>query len=467
MCKDVLEKIVANKFCVGCGTCVGVLPDILRIYTDKYGAYLPELKQNTKEEWGSLSLQVCPFANNHENEDTIAAQRFGCQEEIKHRAETGYYLRCFIGHINDHEAHEESTSGGIVTWLASAMLSQKKVEAVACVGPSNRNECLFEYKLIRDRADLRRCKKSRYYPVEVSGIISQIRQTREKILFIGLPCFIKALKLASQADPLLRERIIYYIGLFCGHLKTKQYAAYLSRCCGVSEKEIISVNFRKKIPGNPSNKYAFEVWHHSQGSKKHSKIMMEDVWSNSWNYNLFMLKACEFCDDVLAETADISVGDAWLPEYCQDYRGNSIVIARKKEMLELLREGVEGKQLTLQETSIDKVIQSQAGGIRQRRAGLQYRLYLMDKKGNWRPRKRLRADRKVGSIFFRLIQLLRIRTRILSHEAFLKQQTQAGLEIFISALKPWILCHRLINIIRHIPGRIVRNIMGRLRSPFK
>lgn len=41
-----------------------------------------------------------------------------------------------------------------------------------------------------------------------------------------------------------------------------------------------------------------------------------------------MYKACDFCDDVFAETADIALGDAWLPEYVQDGNGTNVVVTR-------------------------------------------------------------------------------------------------------------------------------------------
>ncbi|MBA7585741.1 hypothetical protein ES708_27729 [subsurface metagenome] len=101
--ENVLEIIVSNNLCVGCGMCAGILPKALRMYTNKYGSYLPELIEDETEDWGRLSLRVCPFANNEDNEDTIAARLFGYQEGVKHRSETGYYLQCFTGHVTDED----------------------------------------------------------------------------------------------------------------------------------------------------------------------------------------------------------------------------------------------------------------------------------------------------------------------------------------------------------------------------
>ncbi len=461
--ENVLERVVSNNLCVGCGTCAGVLPEVLRMHTDKYGAYLPVLIKETDEDWGRLSLRVCPFADNEDNEDTIAARLFGQQEGVKHRSETGYYLQCFTGHVTDEDARLASTSGGIISWLAGEMLSSGKVDAVACVGQCDDGENLFEYQLIADSTELYKCRKSRYYPVEASRIIREIRKTDSKILFIGLPCFVKAMRLAMKADPVIGDRIAYTIGLFCGHLKSKHYSAYLARCCGVSEREIKTVNFRKKVLGKPANKYAFEVLIRNDGKEEHRQIMMGDIWASSWSNNLFMLDACEYCDDVMAETADVSIGDAWLSEYTKDFRGTSIVVCRNADLLIMLQAGIDRTEIVLEEISVDKVIQSQASGMRQRREGLKYRLYLSAKKGIWRPHKRVAADRRAGNFSYRILQLLRIKTKTLSREAFLKQQPVDGLDIFIHLLRPWILLLRVLNLVRHLAGSLKRKTFNLLK----
>lgn len=456
---NVCDTVVANGICVGCGMCAGVLPNMLQMQTDKYGAYFPEAIEKDDNSWGQISLKVCPFADNEHNEDTISQELFEQQKGVKHRTETGYYLNCFTGHVINENDRLASTSGGIITWLAGEMLSNGNIDTVACVGRSEDTEKLFEYLLIKDPSDMSKCKKSRYYPVEVSSVIKQIKESGDRVLFIGLPCFVKAIRLAIKADPILKDRIVYTIGLFCGHLKSKHYAAYLARSSGVHEKDIQTVDFRKKIKDKPANKYAFEVVTRNEGPDNHRQIMMQDVWAGSWSNNLFMLDACEYCDDIMAETADISVGDAWLPEYIKDYRGTSIAVCRNKDLLHVLATGVDKGDISLQEVEVEEVIKSQAGGIRQRRTGLQYRLYLSARKGLWRPGKRVTADGKAGTFFFRLLQLLRIKTKTLSRQAFLKQQPIDGLDIFVRLLRPWILTSKIVNIARHVPGIIRRRLL--------
>ncbi len=457
-CQSVIDLVVPNGLCVGCGMCAAVLPDNLRMETDLYGTYRPRVLKDDPGSWGHVSRQVCPFADTVENEDSIAMKDFGLIDGIHHCSETGYYLQCFAGHVNDEPSRLASSSGGLITWLAEQLLSAGKVDAVACVSKTNDPKNLFQYRLIRDADGLKECRKSRYYPVEVSAVIKDIKQLDGRVLFIGLPCFVKALKLAMMADPVLNQRIAYTIGLFCGHLKSKHYLSYLAKSCGVDETNVASADFRKKVQGMPAHHYAFEVGGQTQGQQWTRHIMMHDVFAGSWGLNLFMLDACDFCDDVLAETADVAVGDAWLPEFTKDYRGENLVVCRHPEFLEILQEGRASGGITLLPVSAAKVIQSQAGGLRQRREGLSFRLFLAARPGQWRPRKRVQPDGRAGSSCFRLLQRLREKTKTISKEAFVVQQAESDLKRFKRRLRFWILSIQLINVVRHGPARVSRKI---------
>ena len=55
-----------------------------------------------------------------------------------------------------------------------------------------------------------------------------------------------------------------------------------------------------------------------------------------FNLGAMMLNACNYCDDVVGETADISIGDAWLPKYSFDWRGKNLLVLRNTVLSELI-----------------------------------------------------------------------------------------------------------------------------------
>ena len=70
---------------------------------------------------------------------------------------------------------------------------------------------------------------------------------------------------------------------------------------------------------------------------------------------------CLYCSNRLNVNADLSFGDAWLPEIIKtDSVGSSIVIARTSKALSLLEEAETVGALYLKEISIDDVLRTQA-----------------------------------------------------------------------------------------------------------
>ena len=79
-------------------------------------------------------------------------------------------------------------------------------------------------------------------------------------------------------------------------------------------------------------------------------------------------------DDVVAETADISFGDAWVEPYSSDGRGANVVIVRTKALRAMIEAARGEGRLELEPVGTAFVIETQAAGLRHRREGLAYRL---------------------------------------------------------------------------------------------
>jgi len=76
---------------------------------------------------------------------------------------------------------------------------------------------------------------------------------------------------------------------------------------------------------------------------------------------MFRMSRCALCADHTAELADVSFGDAWLPEYAEDKLGRSLVIARSAQGLHLLQSAAADSSVVLDLIQPEKVIRSQSG----------------------------------------------------------------------------------------------------------
>ena len=403
MKSSVMNSVVERDLCIGCGLCAALCPqDVLTMQWNRYGEYNPVAVSPCTTECG-LCAKVCPFSDTGENEDTIAERLYGAVPEIQHRSETGYYLASYVGYSEKHRP--TSASGGMATWLLEALLAEGVVDHVICVAPTGDPERLFAFKVFDTAEDVRTGAGSAYYPVEMSEVIRQVLEVPGRYAITGLPCFLKAIRLAQQRNKKLRERVVVTIGLTCGQLKSRHFTDYVAALAGV-RGEVVGVRYRGKSPDQPASNFYFSFA--TRDGEEHKIFWREGIgeaWGNRW----FTPKACNYCDDVFAECADVTCMDAWLPEYSRDSRGTSLVLVRSPAVREVLERG---QGISLDPIPVERVVQSQAGVVAIKREHLAYRLHL-DREGV--PEKRVAPGRPKDP-FLRQEVVLKERMRALSRE---------------------------------------------------
>ena len=337
---------------------------------NRYGQLEPTGPAEWMEQPSAEVAARCPFSPVASNEDAIAAERF--PQASASDARLGPHESCFVGHVAEPGFRENGSSGGLVSWVAAELLRTGKVDAVAHVVPANpANGGFFRFRLSRTVAELFEGAKSRYHPVELSAILREVRATPGRYAIVGIPCFIKAVHLARRAEPVLAERITHTLGLFCGHMKSARFVESFAWQLGVPLQDVRAVDYRIKDERRPAN------WYRAHLTLADGGTVSEDWWhlaDGDWGAGFFQSEACNWCDDVVAETADISFGDAWVEPYSSDGRGTNVAVTRSTEMAQMLSAGVADGRLALTNVDADYVANTQAAGFRHRREGLAYRL---------------------------------------------------------------------------------------------
>lgn len=380
---SIFSDVVEKGFCCGCGACAGVCPTAsLALKFDKYGELKPGLGTGCIS--CSLCATVCPFLNGNMNETTIAQDKFEGQAGLQHNAVTGVSLASYYGYTHNADARWAASSGGLTTWLLSALLRANHITGALVVAPTGGGAPLFAYQIARTPEAVMESAKSAYYPVNVSEVMQTIRETSGRYAVVGLPCVIKAIELARKQLPVFRDRIVFTVGLVCGQLKSAHYSNYLARRVGVTDA-VKHACYRKKEHGRRAGDFLFQCETVSgQVSRSLPFHAIGHVWAHDW----FKVHACNACDDVFAECADIVLMDAWLPRYAQEERGGNLVLVRNSELDQCLRNGAAKGALHLQTLAVDDVIESQRGVVQNKRYGLQFRLDLMKWQGLSVPNKR-------------------------------------------------------------------------------
>jgi coenzyme F420-reducing hydrogenase beta subunit len=201
---------------------------------------------------------------------------------------------------------------------------------------------------------------------------------------VGVPCFIKAIHLLRRVDPLVRERVTHTLGLFCGHMKSAAMVESFAWQLGAEMRRVRALDYRVKDEGRPAN------WYRAQLELDDGSSAAKDWWhlaDGDWGAGFFQNPACDWCDDVVGETADISFGDAWVEPYSSDGRGTNVMVVRSKALAAMIERARRDGRLQLEPVDADFIAGTQAAGLRHRRDGLAYRLSW--RRRGIRPRKRV------------------------------------------------------------------------------
>ena len=348
MIDETITQVVKDGLCTGCGTCIALCPEeaIKLTIDEKKGIYVPELNEEKCNNCG-ICYKVCP---GHEVDfKQLNSEIFGKEpEDIL----IGNYLNCYIGHSTDYNIRYNSSSGGLVTALLIFALEEEIIDGALVTRMKRDNPLEPEPFIARTGEEIIEASKSKYCPVPANIALKEILDSKEgeKFAVVGLPCHIQGIRKAEQISKKLKEKIIIHLGIFCNHAPNFWGTKLLLQRLKVREDEVIKLDYRGE--GYP-------------GSMKISKksgelLLLPDYWSFVGAYFFFPAR-CLMCSDGICELADISFGDAWLPELSDDKIGKSIIVSKSEIGDKILQMMKSKNKIELEEISVEKVIQSQAG----------------------------------------------------------------------------------------------------------
>ena len=450
-----IERVIDEGICIGCGVCRYAAPDHIALSVDEGGFIAARVEEGGHPYLGDVS-RLCPMAGAGEDESEIAATLF---PELPAYPRVGRVLSVAAVHVHDDGMRLRSSSGGLLTWRSGRLLELGLVDGIAHVGPSGSNgsDLLFQYRISRSPEDLLANAKSHYYPIHLAEVLDQITRSDDVIAVMGIPCFIKAVRNLASHDADIARRVRFYLGLICGHLKSKYFAESLAWQAGVDPKTLVRFDFRHKLPDAPASDYGFQAIGGPPGEERHVTRPMHSVMGSDWGHGMFKYKGCDFCDDVIVECADIAIGDAWLPKYATDYRGYNVVCFRDPYLRDLVDQGAASGELFVEQLTVDDLEQSQAAGLRHRNEGLAHRLRQRQLRGAWSPAKRV-TPADIGDDKRKAIYDLRERIRDQSVIAYNAARQSGDIETFRRLMRPLIRQYRRA----YLPHPVIR-LRNRLR----
>jgi coenzyme F420 hydrogenase subunit beta len=222
---------------------------------------------------------------------------------------------------------------------------------------------------------IRAATGSKYCPVPANLRLREILDTDGRFALVGLPCHIHGLRLAQTRIPRLRDKVPVCIGLFCGLNMSPLGTRVALRRRGIRPEEVAELRYRGD--GWPGGLMA---------RLQDGRTYCEGLYSYFGDsFSAYEMARCTLCSDALGELADLSCGDAWLPEYTEsDDRGTSIVLVRSGSGEGLL-DAVGRTALDLAPLSAAKAARSQGNAILWKKDWLQAKASLARLSGRQAP----------------------------------------------------------------------------------
>ena len=211
-------KLAIHDACTGCGACAFKCPkQCISMKEDAIGQIYPVIDNMRCIECHSCEI-VCPILN----------------EPTPRKPEKAY-----AAWSNDEEERRTSASGGI----AAEMYKHAVSNGWLAVGAVQDKDFSVSHKMASSLDELAAFKNSKYVFSDAYAVFPEIRtviQTGRKVIFIGLPCQIAALrKLCRDADNLLLVEVVCHGTTPFSYLK--QHIDMLSRKLG---KTAVRMSFR-------------------------------------------------------------------------------------------------------------------------------------------------------------------------------------------------------------------------------
>jgi coenzyme F420 hydrogenase subunit beta len=430
------DTVIKNGFCIGCGVCSAINNSPFHIKQNKFGMFAAA-NANASEE-PELATNVCPFSST-DNEDIIAKEVLDIKT-LNYNEDIGYFSNLYAGFVLDEKYRLASSSGGLLSWTIEQLFNNNLIDAVIHVKTSKKNSVLFEYEISENIDAVREGKGSRYYPVEMSHILEIVKNTEKRYAVVGIPCFIKGLRLLKKNDTNY-SNLKFFIGIICGQLKSANYTKFIANQFNISPASLININYREKKPNTSASGYCYKLKY-----KKNKSILetltekASSLYGNDWGMGMFKYKSCDVCDDVFNETADVVFGDAWIKQYLGDWQGTNIVITKNIVFQDIITAGSDNQSIQLNELTVEEITNSQLANIRHRKQLINYRLIKFKKNHDWVPIKRLYNKQGIPKKNILRIQDLRMIISKKSHLFYYKSQ---NINLFKLRMSPYFINYKI------------------------
>ena len=319
------DEVINAGICTHCGTCVGLSSGTLTWQETAQGP-LPTPVNNQTVQLLSFTWDACPGKGI--NYPQATQHQFGRLPQNSSEWLAGISQQAYIGYASQENIRRQGASGGVIIQTLIYLLESGQVDGVVTLCQGQPTPWQAEPIIVTTPEALLAAAQSVYVPAPVNTILDQMTAFAGRLAYVGLPDQVASLRQLQQAGHAGANKVDYVLGPYVG---TAMYFGAIHsflRANGVKDhRQITRLRYRDgEWPGS-------------------LHITLQDgrvLTAEKFYYNYLIpfyitqrdLQAMDFAN----ELTDISVGDAWHPQFEAKGEGFSVLLGRSKKAVDLLGE---------------------------------------------------------------------------------------------------------------------------------
>lgn len=334
-----LQGVLDNDLCIACGACVLADPSVeLRLHPEKL-IFEPTHAGN------SDAADVCPavqvdFAN-------LQDLLFPGAEQTAY----GVVHSVMLAQSTDLGRNLKASSGGMIKELLIELLARDDVDGAITLQHVAGLD--FAPGLITDVEEVDQLPGSVYHNLPKHRVLELLRENEGRYVLVAIPCELEGIfNYIFKKEPQLRERIHTTIGLLCGWQYSWHSIRAICEFKGVDPDRIVDVSYRGDGPIGK-----LRIW--TDDGEEHSTSRRLDFGYQVAFDRTFNTPRCHLCINHANFLADIVVGDAWLSSTLGTKTGISLVINRREESDQLVRDLANRDRVVYSEVTVNEIRESQ------------------------------------------------------------------------------------------------------------
>lgn len=258
----------------------------------------------------------------------------------------GNFQQICVGYSTVENIRQHGASGGVITQTLIYLLEQGRIDGAVVVRQGHPRPWQAEAFIARTPEEILAASQSVYIPVPVNALLSEMETFEGRLAYVGLPDQVAVLRQLQRAGHVGAKKVDVVLGPYVGTILYFGAIESFLRSNKVRDiTEVTELRYREgEWPG------------YLQIKTRSGQVFRAEKFYYNYLIPFYITRSSLLSVDFTNELTDISVGDAWHPDYEAQGQGFSVVVARTRTGQNLLDEMQASGVVSLEPITLERAL---------------------------------------------------------------------------------------------------------------